>query len=107
MLELENTLNTSVHSLESLLSFNETYYQLFTSQPFFKMIESGLLNQNEKKRNIFFNCVQIFSDHFQTMLQMRQATCRDEKFYPTFLAHLLEELGHDDLLRQRKAINKA
>lgn len=99
-----NTLSVETSSVDLLLETNEKYYQDFIHRPFFKMIRSGLLNTDEKKRNTFFNHVQIFSDYFQTMMQARQATCRDEKFYPTFLAHFMEELGHDALLRQRKKV---
>jgi hypothetical protein len=97
----------AVSGVDELLRHNETYYQLFISRPFFKMIESGVLNRDEKKRAVFFNLVQIFSDYFQTMIQSRQASCRDERFSPIFLKHFFEELGHDDLLRQRKKITNA
>lgn len=101
-----NTSNQTVNSVDSLLKFNELYYHTFQQRPFFKIIATGLLNQDEKKRNAFFNYVQIFSDYFQTMMQTRQASCRDDKFYPVFLAHFMDELGHDDLLRQRENINE-
>lgn len=98
--------NQSIHLVDTLLRNNEQYYHIFQQKPFFKMIADGLLNQDEKKRNAFFNYVQIFSDYFQTMMQTRQASCRDDKFYPVFLAHFIDELGHDDLLRQRKNSSK-
>lgn len=105
MRELDlNISHDTINTLGALLSRNETYYQIFISRPFFKMIESGLFNQDEKKKVMFFNYMQIFSDYFQTMIQIRQATCRDEKFYATFLRHFMDELGHDDLLRQRSQI---
>ncbi|PIZ04346.1 MAG: hypothetical protein COY58_04790 [Gammaproteobacteria bacterium CG_4_10_14_0_8_um_filter_38_16] len=100
------TSEKTIDTAESLLLSNEQYYHTFTQKPFFKMIASGLLNQDEKKRDAFFNYVQIFSDYFQTMMQTRQAACRDEKFYFTFLTHFMDELGHDDLLRQRQKITQ-
>lgn len=101
-LEITST-HDAVVSAETLLRCNETYYQLFMSKPFCKMISSGILAKNEKKREKFFNLMQIFTNYFQTMIQMRQATCRDNKFYFTFLAHFSEEIGHDDLLRKRES----
>lgn len=93
---------TSCNSVDTLIQINEQYYHAFTQRPYFEMIGSGLLNRDEKKRNMFFNCVQIFSDYFQAMMYTRQAACFDEKFQSVFLKHFLDELGHDDLLRQRK-----
>lgn len=87
--------------LSSLLELNNQRYNDFTQRPFFQMIASEDL-KNPNLREEFFNYMQIFADNFQTMLFARQATCRDEKFYPTFLQHLKEEIGHDDLLRNRK-----
>lgn len=87
-----------------LLAQNEKYYAFFKEKPFFKMIRSGVLKQDTKKRILFFNLVQIFSDYFQIMMQSRQASCRDEKFSAVFLQHFHEELGHDHLLRQRDTI---
>lgn len=89
---------------ERLLETNEKYYQIFQKKPFFEMIKSGVLVKDERKREKFFNYVQIFSDYFQTMMQTRQAFCRDERFSKIFLEHFHEELGHDHLLRQRKNI---
>ena len=103
----KDSLCTTVNHVDHLLATNEKYYQIFTNKPFFKMIQDGFLNKNEKQREAFFNYVQIFSDYFQTMMQARQASCRDEKFYPTFLAHFMEELGHDALLKKRKKVTPA
>lgn len=88
-------------SLKSLLADNENYFQHFSKRPYFEMIANGELNHHEKKRQVFFNCVQIFSDFFQKMILTRQANCNDNRFYPVFFKHFLDELGHDDLLRQR------
>ena len=107
MIVVENSVNTfkeEVITLDRLLIVNEVHFQTFTQRPFFKMIQSGVLNQDEKKRTAFFNYMQIFADYFQTMIQMRQATCSDDRFYPTFLKHFLDELGHDNLFRQRDEI---
>lgn len=89
-------------SVDTLLQRNEQYYEKFKTRPFFALIKSDMLNTDEKKRDTFFSLVQLFSDYFQTMIQSRQANCRDPKFYDTFLTHFMEELGHDELLRQRK-----
>lgn len=89
-------------SVESLLVENENHFLYFSKRPYFEMIKNGELNHDEKKRQLFFNCVQIFSDYFQKMILTRQANCSDNRFYPVFFKHFLDELGHDDLLRQRE-----
>ena len=90
--------------LDDLLRYNNERYKGFIDQPFFQMISSGDLHKDEKKRHCFFNHMQIFADHFQTMIYARQATCQDNRFYPTFLEHLKEEMDHDSLLRDRKEV---
>lgn len=104
MYDIEIDSLSDVCTVDLLLQNNEKYYCVFKERPFFKMIASGALNRDEKKRDVFFNLVQIFSDYFQTMIQTRQANCCDEKFTLTFLTHFMDELGHDELLRQRKKI---
>lgn len=97
---------SDVNTMDALLHCNEDYYRQFISRPFFKVIENGLLNQDEKKKKLFFDYMQIFADYFQEMLQMRQATCKDEKFYAVFLKHFLEELGHNELFQQSNTRKK-
>ena len=97
---------TSVHDAETLLQRNNIFYQKFTKRPFFKMISSGILNEDEKRRTLFFDYMQIFADFFQTMMQMRQASCSDERFSRVFFMHFLDEMGHDQLFRQRQQVAK-
>lgn len=103
----DNLVQENVTHADALLRSNEVYFQNFINRPFFKMIEGGLLNKDKEKKAIFFNYMQIFADYFQTMMQMRQANCCDEKFRPIFLKHFFDELGHDDLFRQRDKITGA
>lgn len=88
-------------ALEDLVAYNDSYYSVYKKRPFFQMIRDGVLNNNDVKRKIFFNYMQIFAENFQFMMHARQASCRDERFSPVFLQHLHEEIGHDNLLKQR------
>lgn len=99
-----NITQNKATDVDSLLRCNDEYFQILTNRPFFEMINSDILQKDEEKRQLFFNYMQIFADHFQTMMQTRQAACRDNKFYPIFLTHFIDELGHDQLLRERKQI---
>ncbi len=92
-----------MNSFEELIKYNEKLFQLFTQRPFFLMIkENSELSLIKRQR--FLNCVQVFSNEFQKVMFARQASCVDKKYLPTFTKHFEEELGHDDLLMQRKNI---
>lgn len=90
-------------SFESLLKYNENLFQQFIKRPFFLLLMEQKLKENSQKEK-FLNCVQVFSNEFQKILFARQASCVDKKFIPTFTRHFNEELGHDELLLQRKNI---
>lgn len=92
-------------SLEGLLEHNEQRQKQTLENSFFTLLKSDTLN-SAKKRAMFFNALQIFGDYFQTLLYTRQATCFDQKYKAIFLAHLLEEIGHDELFAARNNLEK-
>lgn len=87
-----------VDSLERLLEENETHAKRVLDNPYFRMIAAGGLD-NERIRGLFRDRLRVFCDAFQQFLFARQATCNDEAYERTFLEHLLEELGHNDLMK--------
>jgi hypothetical protein len=85
------------HSLSELLARNEVRVQLALNNAFFSLLRNGGVD-SERKRATMRECLRVFSDAFQTFLFTRQATCRDRDFAAPFHGHLLEELGHNELL---------
>src|ERR1700722_12058623 len=77
-------------SFEGLLSYNHFRLQQLLKNPFFLMLQDNTLS-NIKKRQLFLDCMQVFSDFFQTMMISRQATCQDKIYQHLFLTHLHEE----------------
>jgi hypothetical protein len=92
-------------SFEGLLAYNHFRLQQLLKNPFFLMLQDNTLT-NIKKRQLFLDCMQVFSDFFQTMMISRQATCQDKIYQHLFLTHLHEELGHDQLLAARDIKNQ-
>lgn len=89
---------SSPTTLEQLLEHAQRRQRRFVDGPAFTSIASGDLLDNPDARRVVLACARRFSSNFQTLLFTRQALCTDPAFYPTFLQHLEEELGHDKLL---------
>jgi hypothetical protein len=87
-----------VLSLERLLEQNRKRAEQVLESPFYVLLRDGLLNTRDK-RSAACEAIRVFSDSFQTFLFTRQAMCREKGYFSAFHGHLLEELGHNDLLK--------
>ncbi len=85
-------------TLEQLLAKNEKLAGEVLRNPYFLMIGKGGLG-TERVRSLFRDRLRVFCDAFQTFLFTRQATCDDQSYRGVFLEHLLEEVGHNDLMK--------
>jgi hypothetical protein len=85
-------------NLERLLERNRLRAQQALESPFYVLLRDGLLDTRDK-RSAACEAIRVFSDAFQTFLFTRQAMCREEGYCSAFHGHLLEELGHNDLLK--------
>jgi mannose-6-phosphate isomerase-like protein (cupin superfamily) len=83
---------------EQLVARNEQRTREALASPYFRLLHEGDLN-SARSRTRFRDCVRVFSDFFQTFLLTRQAMCRDTEYNALFNEHLVEELGHNLLLR--------
>jgi hypothetical protein len=88
-------------SLGDLLARNEERGRQILDNPFYRFFTDGTLDDPEK-RDLCRSCVQTFSDVFQNIIFTRQATCADPAFRGTFLTHFMEELGHNEMLGERR-----
>jgi len=85
-------------TLERLLALNRKRAEAILESPFYVLLRNGLLDTSEK-RAAACKAIRVFSDGFQMFLFTRQAMCRDESYASEFHGHMLEELGHNDLLQ--------
>lgn len=84
-------------TLQQLLGRNEARLQMTLNNSFFFMLRRRGID-SERKRAAMRECLRVFSDAFQTLLFTRQAMCRDDSYAAAFNEHLVEELGHNQLL---------
>lgn len=88
------------HSLESLLQYNQARLLDFAKRPIFALLADGTL-EDEAKRKVYLEHLQIWVNGNQALLFARQASCRDPAFESAFLGHMQEEVGHDALHADR------
>jgi quercetin dioxygenase-like cupin family protein len=86
-------------TVAGLVARNQRHLEHFAKHRLFSMVEKGFL-ADEKTRRRFFDCFQIWSDHFQKMVLLRSAFCSDPRYQGVAEAHLNDELGHNLLLQR-------
>jgi quercetin dioxygenase-like cupin family protein len=87
--------------VSALTAANQRHLEHFAKHRLFTMAEKGYLAEETPRRR-FFDCFQIWSDHFQRMLLMRNALSADPRFRAIAETHLAEELGHNRLLQRAR-----
>jgi quercetin dioxygenase-like cupin family protein len=88
--------------LARLLAANALYAERHLNNKVFTLLASGRL-RNPATRARFYDCVQVWSRHFQRAILARSAFVEDPRFAGTFRQHLEEEFGHDEkLARDRR-----
>lgn len=84
-------------TFDELVAHNQVRMQIALNNSFFGLLRERGIN-TARKRELLRECLRVFSDAFQTFLFTRQAMCRDDEYVTQFHRHLLEELGHNELL---------
>lgn len=79
-----------------LLSENDRYVENFAKHRLFSLAREGFFEGQRRER--FFDCFQIWSNHFQRMLQLRAGLAEPGAFGDLANRHLQEEQGHHQLL---------
>ncbi|MBM3633524.1 MAG: iron-containing redox enzyme family protein [Alphaproteobacteria bacterium] len=92
-------------SLEILIRRNKKYKDHFKKNLLFNLMDSGYFN-TKRKRDIFLEYFQVWSNYFQKTMLLKTALCDDPNFTPIFNQHFTEEFGHDQMLNsERPKIN--
>jgi mannose-6-phosphate isomerase-like protein (cupin superfamily) len=87
-------------SLEGLRAYNLSRLNEFVERPIFALLASGAL-EDPVKRKVYMDTLQIWVDGNQALLFSRQASCTDAFYKATFLRHMVDEMGHDVLHKER------
>lgn len=85
-----------------LAARNERYVEHFSKHRLFSMVAKGHLAA-PKVRERFFDCFQVWSNHFQRMVLARAALSRGPRFEALARSHMDDELGHNRLLEASRA----
>lgn len=87
-----------------LLKDNESYLESFRNSRLLSLINSPSINQPEVRERLL-DCLQTWSDMFQDLLHIRVAMTLDPAHKKIALEHLVEELGHNNNLRNQRHAN--
>ncbi len=88
----------SRNGLDKLLERNSIRVKKYINHPFVQMLTDGTLDE-PNKRNTFEMLLKNRSEKFQSIMFLRQGGTQNKRFYSVFKQHLIEELGHDDLIK--------
>lgn len=92
--------------LAALFANNERHLEHFAKHRLFSLVAGGKFDEG-KRRERFFDCFQIWSNHFQQMVLARAALSGEGRFQSLARSHLRDELGHDEVLASsRKAATR-
>lgn len=87
-------------SLVDLLSErNNAFARKYRKSSLMRLINSEQMKDSSSRSNLL-NCIQVFSDHFQKVVMLRNVFCEDKRFLPITTEHLNEEFGHNQSLMQ-------
>jgi len=84
-----------------LLKDNEAYLENFRNSRLLSLIHSPLIDQSHVREKLL-DCLQTWSDMFQDLLHIRVAMTLDPAHKKIALDHLVEELGHNNNLRNQR-----
>ncbi|MCS3839331.1 quercetin dioxygenase-like cupin family protein [Pseudomonas sp. JAI111] len=86
---------------DGLLKDNEGYLESFRNSRLLSLINSPSIDQPEVRERLL-DCLQTWSDMFQNLLHIRVAMTLDPAHKKIALEHLVEELGHNNNLRNQR-----
>ena len=85
------------HSLEGLLEYNASRLAEFQGRAIFELSSDGTLDDPIRHAK-YRDALRLWLTQSSALLLVRQASCADAKYAPSFLAHLVEELDRGILV---------
>ena len=89
------------HPADQLLEDNKKYLEEFRTSKLLRLIDDPSL-ADHAVRNRLLDCQQSWSDVFQDLLHLRVAMTMDPEHKHVALDHLVEEIGHNNNLRNQR-----
>jgi quercetin dioxygenase-like cupin family protein len=86
---------------DALMRDNEVYLERFKISRLLSLVNSPLIDQPDVREKLL-DCLQTWSDMFQDLLHIRVAMTRDPAHKKIAIEHLVEELGHNNNLRNQR-----
>jgi quercetin dioxygenase-like cupin family protein len=86
---------------DQLLEDNKKYLEEFRTSKLLRLIDDPSLADHDVREKLL-DCQQTWSDVFQDLLHLRVAMTRDPEHKHVALDHLVEELGHNNNLRNQR-----
>ncbi|WP_249353867.1 cupin domain-containing protein [Rhodococcus sp. USK13] len=84
-----------------ILEDNEKYLEQFRNSSLLRLIDTSSMTDPGVRERLL-DCQQTWSDVFQDLLHLRVAMTTDPQHKHVALDHLVEELGHNNNLRQQR-----
>ncbi|MCF6776342.1 hypothetical protein L3V83_07115 [Thiotrichales bacterium 19X7-9] len=84
------------NSYEAVIKLNQQRIEQFKQCRFLKLLTDGTLD-HPKKRQVYLDALQVWSNKNQDLLFARQAMVSDSYYEKLCLEHLFEEVGHDKM----------
>lgn len=89
------------HPADQLLEDNKNYLEEFRTSKLLRLIDDPSLADHDVRERLL-DCQQTWSDVFQDLLHLRVAMTMDPEHKHVALDHLVEELGHNNNLRNQR-----
>jgi len=87
--------------LKTLLARNDRFLGDYRNNPLVRLVQSDRM-KDQKIRGRLLDCLQYWSDSFQQVLCARAALETQDAFRKVAEAHIREELGHNEALREMR-----
>lgn len=85
--------------LKKILEKNKVFISDYKKSKLLSLINSKHMG-NKDAREKLLDCIQVFSNHFQKVVMLRQIFCEDKNYLAVSTQHLMEEFGHNLLLEK-------
>jgi hypothetical protein len=85
--------------LNKILEKNEEFIKGYKNSKLLSLLTSKKMSEKATREKLL-DCIQVFSNHFQKVVMLRQILCEDEKHLEVATQHLMEEFGHNFLLER-------
>lgn len=88
--------------VEQLLARNAEHIGMYRTSDIMLLLQDEAI-RSDAVREVLLDCLQTWSDYFQSLLHLRFALTKDSEHKRVALDHLEEEMGHNENLRAQRS----